>query len=285
MESVYWVFTLKCNDFCDHCYNNSGPKGESIELEELLKVIPNLPSQTKRVILSGGEPTTEMPKLISIIENLKNKYRDDAEIWLQTNGDLLTEKKLKSILDAGVNKIDIASIDRYHKNKGLHAEKLKKLFESAGMKPADSKRKDVPLYSLWGANEDFWLQANWARGRALDNNLHNKNPKHNFCAMWSGAIGFLDDDTDNQEVHIQLTKLYPCCPTTAIDLGDVREASVMDLLNQHREIDEFQVLNKGAPQMLGLKNGLTKEFVQSRINELGDVCLWCDEYFKEHYKA
>ena len=63
----------------------------------------------------------------------------------------------------------------------------------------------------------------------------------------------------------------------------MREERVDDLLNRYRELEPFQILNRGDPYALGTDVGLTPEFIRSRIEALGDVCLWCDEYFDNHY--
>lgn len=291
MESVYWVFTLKCNDLCGHCYNNSGPKGESIETEELLKVVPNLPARLGRLILSGGEPTVEMAKLEEITRAVRRRYRDATPIYLQSNGDLIDEKRLGKLLDMGIDRIDIVSIDRYHKNQGRHVERLRALFLRNGMTDARAPRTSADAtsatsgrqFAFWGATEDLWLGGNWARGRALVNGLAKLDPGHNFCNRWSGALGFLDDETDRQEVHIQLYRLYPCCPTTYYSLGDVRTHSVAELLDRYRNLEPFRALNLGDVHSLGAEKGLTREYISGRIRELGDVCLWCDEYFARHY--
>ena len=291
MESVYWVFTLKCNDFCDHCYNNSGPNGETVETEELLKVIPNLPDKPGRVILSGGEPTVDMLKLLAVIKGLKERYKGEVPVWIQTNGDLLNKKRMKLLLDAGVDRFDITSLDRFHQHRGSRADHLRSLFEEFGL--IDGKKSEIgrtewrekKVYAIWGANDEIWLGGNWARGRALEHDLALKDPKHNFCSLWSGAIGFLDEGSDKQEVHIQLYRLYPCCPTTKYALGDVREHKVDDILASARKDETYQKLNKGDVFSLGKDHGLTADFVKGRIEALGDVCLWCDEYFERYYSG
>jgi hypothetical protein len=290
MKSVYWVFTLRCNDFCDHCYNDSGPRGDVVETADLLKVIPNLPRQTERLILSGGEPLTEMPKLLALIAGLREHYGDSVKLWLQSNGDLLNQRRLETLLEAGIDRIDITSMDRFHRKQGGHAERLRALFEAAGMAKADDEKQGIQqgkgaVYSLWGANEDIWLGGNWARGRALEKDVAYLNPDHNFCSLWSGALGFLDEGSERQEVHIQLYRLYPCCPTTYYALGDVRSESVEDILEGARGSAAFGHLNRGDVHSLGREEGLSAEYIHGRIQQLGDVCLWCDEYFTQHNKG
>ena len=117
-ESIYWVFTQLCNDRCAHCYNDSGPQGESLSLDDCLAIVANLPARLGRLILSGGEPLTERPKLYAILEVARAKYGNATEIMLQTNGDLLTPEILDELLARGISRIDIASMDRFHKHQG-----------------------------------------------------------------------------------------------------------------------------------------------------------------------
>ncbi len=131
-ESIYWVFTQLCNDKCDHCYNSSGPQGERISEEDCIMIIENLPDTVDRLILSGGEPLTEKKLLYKILDRLKEKFNGATQIMLQTNGDLLTGEILDTLVQKGVTRIDLASIDRYHKNAGARLEVLKQLFFSRG---------------------------------------------------------------------------------------------------------------------------------------------------------
>lgn len=289
MKSLYWVFTLKCNDVCDHCYNHSGPAGEVLDTQQLLRVVANLPDRAERIILSGGEPLVEMDKLVALLGALRQRYSGHASLGLQTNGDLLNDRRLQRLLAADIVRFDITSLDRYHRAQGQHRARLEALFARWGIPRADAGDADgggdtpPAVYAMWGANEDIWLGGNWARGRALTHGHALLDPDHNFCALWSGALGFLDDGSDQQEVHIQLSRLYPCCPMTLFDLGDVREAPVAALLDQVRELAAFQRLNRGDICGLGLEQGLTTEYIRARIEALGDVCLWCDEFFDQHY--
>ena len=117
-ESIYWVFTQLCNDQCAHCYNNSGPRGDRISTDDCLAIVANLPARLDRLILSGGEPLTERPKLYATLEALRSKYAGRTQIMLQTNGDLLNGEILDEIIARGVTRFDIASIDRFHKHAG-----------------------------------------------------------------------------------------------------------------------------------------------------------------------
>lgn len=291
-ESLYWVFTQLCNDQCDHCYNLSGPQGARISEEECLAIINNLPERVDRLILSGGEPLADKKKLYLILDGLKEKFGSATQIMLQTNGDLLTEEILDTLIAKGVKRFDIASIDRYHKHAGARLMDIANLFESRGINGDDKDpliEKETYLtqhelsWGYWGATEDMWLGGNWARGRALQKNVWKKDPNHNFCAILSGARGFLGGTDLPQEVSIQLWRINPCCPGTKLPMGDARQEKVVDVMNRVAKSKIFQKLNEGDPWKMGESIGVTEEHAKNRTQELQNVCLWCDEFFDKHF--
>ncbi len=293
VESLYWVFTQLCNDECDHCYNSSGPRGERISTEECLQIIDNLPSSIDRLILSGGEPLADRKKFYAILDKLEERYQGSVEIMVQTNGDLLTEQRLDEMIEKGVTRFDIASIDRYHKKAGARLDELAKIFKSRGVNGMDSDpliKKDNYVrgkklsWGHWGANEDIWLGGNWARGRAMEHDIWKKDPKHNFCALLSGAIGFLSGGQDiPQEISIQLWAINPCCPGTKDAMGDARTEKVADVLEKVSHSPIFQKLNEGDAYGMGESMGVSRAYAEKRGQELKNVCLWCDEFFTHHF--
>jgi organic radical activating enzyme len=293
IESVYWVFTQLCNDECDHCYNMSGPKGARISEEECLSIVDNLPAKVDRLILSGGEPLADRNKLYSILDAVRQKYGDETQIMLQTNGDLLNEGRLDTLIEKGVSRFDIASIDRYHKKKGEHLERLAALFESRDVNGDDKDpliEKETYLtrhrlsWGYWGATEEMWLGGNWARGRALQKNIWKRDPSHNFCAILSGGIGFLTGGKDiPQEVSIQLWRINPCCPGTREPMGDARVEKVASVLERVTTSPVFQRINQGDPLKMGESIGIPESFAKERTDALQNICLWCDEFFEKHY--
>ena len=252
IESVYWVFTQLCNDKCDHCYNNSGPYGNRISDEDCIAIVNNLPSKVHRLILSGGEPIAERKQLYLILDELEKKYQGRTQIMLQTNGDLLTGEILDHVLSKGVKRIDIASIDRYHKNAGNRIAQLIELFESRGLVgdmtdpliEKDNYLIEQPLsYGFWGATEEMWLGGNWARGRAMEKDIWKRDHTHNFCNILSGGRGFLGGTELPQEISIQLWAINPCCPGTKKAMGDARKEKVADVLKRVSKSPIFQKIN------------------------------------------
>ena len=292
VPSLYWVFTQLCNDQCDHCYNNSGPSGERMSLEDCLKIVQNLPDKIDRLILSGGEPLSEKKILYEILSALQTKYGNATRIMLQTNGDLLNEKILDKLLDLGVTRIDIASIDRYHTHKENHLSRLKALFSSRKIYCDNDAETSYLLdntkvsWAYWGSTEDLWLGGNWARGRALKTDVWTKDPNHNFCSIHSGARNFLGGHTDiSQEVSIQLWKINPCCPGTKYPMGDARTQKVSKILEKVSTHPVFKALNDGQPQKMGEHLGITFEEAKRQTEVLKNICLYCDQFFSKHMSS
>lgn len=293
VESLYWVFTQLCNDQCAHCYNMSGPKGTRMTEEECMQVIDNFPDTVDRLILSGGEPLAEKKKLFKILDKLSAKYGEDTQIMLQTNGDLLTGEILDILIEKGVTRFDIASIDRYHKNQGERLMVLAELFESRGVNGEDNDplvdketylHKHNLSWGFWGATEDMWLGGNWARGRAFKENIWKKDANHNFCNILSGGIGFLTGTKElPQEISVQLWAINPCCPGTKKAMGDARVEKVADVLKKVSASPVFQRINEGDPWRMGESIGISEAFAKERTHELQNICLWCDEFFEKYY--
>lgn len=291
-ESIYWVFTQLCNDNCAHCYNDSSPRGRRLTLEDCLAIVDNLPQRLGRLILSGGEPLTEEAKLHAILEAVQAKYGDATQVMVQTNGDLLTGARLDALLARGVSRIDVASMDRFHKHAGTRRAALEELFRSRGMcgdDPApliDKARylKSGASYGFWGATEDMWLGGNWARGEALRRGLWRADGNHNFCAILSGARGFLGGTELPQELSIQLHAINPCCPGTRFPLGDARQERVSAVLERIAASPVFQKLNEGDPYGMGESLGVSAEQGRARAVALQNVCLWCDEFMLRFFE-
>lgn len=293
-ESLYWVFTQLCNDQCDHCYNMSGPQGERMSEPDCMAVIENLPDSIDRIILSGGEPLAERKLLYAILDALQARYGGRTQIMLQTNGDLLTGAILDTLIEKGVSRFDIASIDRYHKHAGNRLIELAELFASRGVNGDDRDPlieketylvREHPLsWGYWGATEDMWLGGNWARGRAMEKNIWKRDPGHNFCKILSGGIGFLSGGEGiPQEISIQLWRINPCCPGTYKAMGDARREKIADVLARVAESPVFQRINEGDPIRMGESVGVSAELAAARTEDLGNICLWCDEFFRDYF--
>lgn len=293
-ESLYWVFTQLCNDTCDHCYNLSGPHGARISEAECLAIIDNMPDSVERLILSGGEPLAEKKLIWTVLKAIQVKFGTKTQVMLQTNGDLLTGEILDKLIEHGVTRFDIASIDRYHKHSGERLMALAEIFDSRNVNgdnhdPLVEKdtylAKEHPLsWGYWGATDDMWLGGNWARGRAMEKDIWKRDPSHNFCKILSGGVGFLTGGEGvPQEISIQLWRVNPCCPGTYKAMGDARREKIADVLQRVSTSPVFQKINEGDPLSMGESVGISRAFAEARNEELQNVCLWCDEFFKNYF--
>ncbi len=67
----------------------------------------------KGIGISGGEPFLVFDKVIEYIKTIRDCLGSQLYIWIYTNGDLVTDDKLKRLKDAGLNEIrfDISAAD------------------------------------------------------------------------------------------------------------------------------------------------------------------------------
>jgi hypothetical protein len=179
-------------------------------------------------------------------------------------------------------------MDRLHHMQGAHRERLESLLRSRGMSGDDSDpliakdnyRKAGLSYGFWGANEDLWLGGHWARGRARRNGISLEDGRRNFCAITSGARGFLGGQDLPQELSIQLHDVYPCCATMRYPAGDARRERVSAIVERLRASPIFRRLNEGNPYGMGEELGVSEAYGRERADALRNVCLWCDEFME-----
>ncbi len=291
MQSIYWVITRNCTQKCAHCYISSGPGEQSVSESDIERIVENLPEKAGQIILAGGEVLLVKSLLYRVLDALYAKLGDATKYMIQTNGDLLDERTADELLERRVSRIDISSMDEFHSNR--HGRKqIEQTLNSKGIKYLKfpemfDENGNVPFaaFSFWGATPELWLGGIWPRGRALENKLWRRNPSHNFCNIWSGALGFLENGSPQQEINVRLNYAFPCCPATRIPLGDLTQKPLLSILDKHRSNPVFEALNRGEPAAMGVELGISIEFASARIEELGSCCLWCDEFFEKHYQG
>jgi hypothetical protein len=293
MEAIHWVISRDCNQRCPHCYNDSQPGAPGLSLEQAETCVSNLPDPDDvaidRIGLSGGEVLVAPELLFHTLRILHDRYGDASKLMVMTNGDLLDAAMLDRILEHRVCRIDVASMDKYHPKSTLERRGyLEDLLRSRGMvETADFARGTVSesllVYAFWGATEDTWIGPLWPRGRAMQKGLSKARPEHRFCADWSGARGFLDyRDGEGCEVNIQLADVYPCCPMTCRPIGSLLNEGLLPMLDRCAQHPVYRALNEGRPEAMGEYLGISEAEGFRRSQELGNHCLWCDEFFTKH---
>jgi hypothetical protein len=289
MDSIYWVVSRDCNQWCPHCYNNSEPGAPGLSADEVSRCIAHFPGPDEvpvgRIILSGGEILAWPELLFHTLRRLHDRYLGRTPVWVQTNGDLLDGPTLDRLLAHHVRRVDVSSMDQFHPKGTLERrDALTRLFESRGMVSATGTAEDDTqrTFGFWGATEDQWIGPLWPRGRARQNGLSSAGPEHEFCRMWSGAKNFLNYRGEGCEVNVQLADVYPCCPMTCRPIGCLLDEPLIAILDRCAVHPVFQALNEGRPEKMGESLGLSEAYGFQRSRELGNHCLWCDEFFVKY---
>lgn len=296
MESIYWVVSRDCNQRCPHCYNDSEPGAPGLSLEQATRCISHLPEPgdvpLDRIILSGGEVLVWPELLFHTLAGLYERYRDAIKLMVQTNGDLLDEAMLDRLLAHHVCRIDVSSMDKFHPKSTLRRrDYLERLFASRGMVEASTIARTTGqencgerllVYAFWGATGDRWIGPLWPRGRARQHNLSKSGPENRFCADWSGAKNFLNYRGEGCEVNVQLADVYPCCPMTCRPIGSLLVEPLIAMLDRCTQHPVYRALNEGRPEAMGEYLGISEEEGFRRSRELGNHCLWCDEFFTKY---
>ncbi|MDE6046034.1 MAG: TIGR04133 family radical SAM/SPASM protein [Alistipes sp.] len=111
LDTLFWECTLRCNLSCRHCGSDCrvDPGVQDMPVEDFLRVIdeeitPHVDPASLLIIFSGGE--------VLVRDDLETAGREVSRRgypWgLVTNGMALTEKRLQSLLDAGLRSISVS---------------------------------------------------------------------------------------------------------------------------------------------------------------------------------
>jgi regulator of extracellular matrix RemA (YlzA/DUF370 family) len=265
-----------------------------------------------RIILAGGEillPAVRETVLYPALDLLRHRYEacGGVDLIIQTTGDTLTPKMVEELLAHGVQMISVSGIDPYHE--GLESPeareklqaKLTAMFEAAGMRPVEldpeRSRGSVladapggqPSYLFFGANPDTWIGKIWPRGRAWQNQLSTATLADNFCANWSGGIGFLEFGYNGSEVSVEPNgNVYPCCMKTQLPIGSLLAEPLETIIARQRGNPVYEAISRGEPQAMGLSHGWTAEKFIEKSTVLLDsgrvyqnLCVGCDAFHRE----
>ena len=326
MESLYYVMAWACHRKCRHCYEDRFRPYVRDRLEAVIeaaeaafpRILANLPERMTwidragpfpverggRIILSGGEALLDgvRPRVThKVIEALGARYAgQDVRIVVQTTGDLLAPGIVRDLLDRGVWMISVAGVDDFHvgmegpERQAAFRARLSAMMEAEGMRPAVAgslawHQQPGPVFSFFGATPDAWIGKLWPRGRGWENGLSTATIADNFCARWSGGMGFLDHREAGSEVSIEPDGgVYPCCVKTRRPIGNLTEEKLTDILDDLAADPAYRAINAGRPQEMGVSRGWSEaEFLrrsrtatpQGRAYE--NLCIGCDRFHQE----
>jgi sulfatase maturation enzyme AslB (radical SAM superfamily) len=332
MESIYYVITWLCHRTCAHCYEDRFRPYQGHRLYQVLgeseeafaRIVENLPERhtyldpadpdeqgkprekTGRIILAGGEVLLQPVRqklLYPILDLLHEKYKNNGgvKLFVQTTGDVLTERILDEVLQHHVSHVSVSGIDHHHE--GLETneaqkklvERLTQLFESRRMQAsaniADKAgiEEHAVTYSFFGATRDSWIGALWPRGRAALNELSTAGAEDNFCNRWSGGLNFLQYRYAGSEVSIEPNgNVYPCCIKTKAPIGNVAEEPLYTILDRLIGNPIFEAISMGHPERMGIGAGWSVEKFLEKSKMIlpsgkryENLCIGCDKFHEE----
>lgn len=319
MESIYWVMSWACHRRCPHCYEERFHPYYGEDLRQVVeeaarnapRVIGNLPetmtffdpgdpvAKTGRIILAGGEillDAVREPVLYPALAQLRNRYESNGgiRIFIQTTGDILTERVLDELLERGVWMVSISGLDSYHEGFEEEAsrerlrEKLTRWFEARAMHP-DRGDGEGPCYHFFGATPESWIGKLWPRGRAWNNGLSQATLADNFCNAWSGGLNFLSYRYRGSEVSIDPAgNVYPCCIKTKAPVGNLLNEQLETILERLQGNPVYEAISMGHPERMGITRGWSVEkfHEKSRVTLPSgriyqNLCVGCDRFHDE----
>lgn len=280
-EKIYLEISNICNLKCNFCPEVLREK-EIISLEKFENALVKVKERSKRICLHlMGEPLGH-PHFSEIIEICE---KHSVQVELTTNGVLLNDRKISSILSPAVVQVNISvhSFEANHGQKDM-APYLEKVFNFADM--AMSKRPDMYInYRIWDLSDVMSLSPK----NQLTRELIEKKYDFNFSSLkvdirrkkgyaikdrlyvhfdsrfeWpdiKGQVlqqeGFCHALTHHIGIHANGI-VVPCCldKEAVMPLGNIFESDLDEILN--------------SAKALSMKEG----FAKRKLNE--ELCKRCD---------
>ena len=134
LRTLFWECTLRCNMSCRHCGSDCkvAPAVKDMPAEDVLKVIvsitPHVDTHKTFIIFTGGEAL-----LRSDLEEVgKELYRREYPWGVVTNGFLLDEKRLQSLMASGMHSITVSldGFEQQHNWIRRHPQSFEKATEA-----------------------------------------------------------------------------------------------------------------------------------------------------------
>lgn len=111
LDYLIYELTERCNQNCVYCYNYWLPdpvkreRKEDVDVQKWVEITDEILKDVNvnKIVLSGGEPLL-YDNIIKLCQKLKDR---SIKITLITNGSLLTEEKVKGLLNSGVDLFEL----------------------------------------------------------------------------------------------------------------------------------------------------------------------------------
>lgn len=297
MTNVLFNFTNKCNLKCRHCYASCGPEGETMDMENIVKVLEHLPKDTEILSISGGEPFVERERLRGLLRYInenKSRILPAAKIALLTNGFWIRNSEqaynaLKDIYEQDVSFFSITSDDQFHREQGIHinwhagdcyislhklmqklsAEKGKKnSLIRGGMSIPISRGKEFRAVVRSGSDMAYTF------GRGI-NLKKNERKTFSHCDIRTYHNNMLTYD----ELTVAPDgKAYPCCWRVTPSIGSAIESPLEELVGNMGKSELFSALLEEGPEGAAKVLGVYKKKDEWMYGQ--NPCAMCEKVFR-----
>lgn len=282
------IFDLNCNAGCAHCCETAGPhRTEKMEWDVFEAAAKKLSAyKIPTIAFSGGEPTMDFERLLKAVKYLRKDAGYKGEVWVQTNAhwaknDEEARDVLLRLKDAGVDCLDIPSLDKHHEEKfkaGEYAPRAARIAGELGFGDLSVLYKTPKLMQVaeelgYGGGERAGPEKVIPIGRARIL------PESEWDLDKSCEAGFGTITIDTKG------NVYPCCWHRSRPMGKkITEDSLENILKAGRK-DALLVklAEKGVRGVPAEMLGMTGEEKEKSVKKFGE-CRTCDDYFSEHPK-
>lgn len=278
--SIYWVITENCNLKCPHCYIEAGPgkKDTTISEQDFRKAVDHLPKTPVDLCLSGGEIFTIKNTLYNLLEytqfvnkKRKEKRQGQLEVSLQSNGFWAknTEKMdqiLQEIMSFGVNYLEIASDDKWHRQAGF---KKNSLLTKTKEYQWDDKKIEIKYRGTSNNKQNIY-----PIGRAKNLGIN----KNKIVVTWEE---FCQNSLSKYKLFVnQRGEVTTCCANKFVLEGNLIEEPLTKIVKRAKKNERISILNDGGIELLAVHDGWDMEFAEALIEDRG-ACGFCFEAYEE----
>lgn len=298
-KRISFAITRKCPLECRRCYFCGSKNGESIDLRSARKIIENLPNDLEGILITGGEPFTELSLVFGILKALKERKSPElGQIGIFTTGFWVKDKSYtrricKKLIELGVNYFVIGSFDRWHYEAGLKREKpefllntLKNDLGAIEVTRSKNKNEDI-LKRVFAFNTKLYVvpmadDTAFPIGRAMwaiKNEEKTIIPEPLFMCrdFLNIKYGYDYVINFNGEYHF-------CLNCIAKPMGNIIEERFESILKRAKENILFSRIHQGDIATFAKEYfNLSKEETKRQLEKWG-TCGFCTHLFIEYFK-
>lgn len=260
MYSFNIIITEICNANCSHCYMKNDSNKKTLTTKQIDTLIKKLPSNTKSIVLTGGEIYMVKNLLFYTLEKINERF-SNIIISVESNGKYFYENKdkirneLSKLEEYNVSFIRFSD-DVFHADGGINLDEVRKIKDySDGLKIQVKylvQKDALPI----------------GKGSDLPDELKAKKECMNTVNTYENPYLFLDINGN----------IYTCAWKCTPSVGNIFTDSFLDIENNLYSGVQKEILIGNIEGIL--KNNENYDKYKKIVQEQG-TCMACYKYFKE----